>query len=401
MNLGRRCRNGFRNPWDESMKVIIAGGGIGGLATAIALKKLDIPALVLEQAPMIEEVGAGLGLSPNALKALRRLGLERQTIESGSIIEHSRVVTQNGIVLNEIDIGELGRQVGAPSVCIRRADLQKSLLEKLVPGVLMTDARCVGFTERAQSVKVHLADGRTIEGEFLIGADGIHSAVRKALLGEAASRYAGYVSWRAVISGGDFNLLPGYSLLGLGYGSQMGMFHCGQQRIYWFATKNAPAQGPDSQSGRKDEIVRLSDTWASPFREVIAGTPEDAMLKSDILDRPPNPKWGRGRVTLLGDAAHAATPNLAQGACQALEDAVTLAACLGRSPSPEGLRRYERLRYERTARAVRESWRLGQLLQLQNPLSVWARNRFMQSSFGKRLAIASMKNWIGFEVPEL
>jgi len=382
------------------MRIIIVGGGIGGLATAIALKKLDIPCLVLEQAPMIEEVGAGLVLAPNALKALRQLELEKQTLESGSIVERSRIVTHSDIVLNEINTGELAREVGAPWVCIHRADLQRCMLEKLPEGVLLTGARCVGVTERAESVAVHLADGRTIQGEFLIGADGIHSVVRKFTIGEDAPRNAGYVSWRAV-SLGNCTLAPGCSILAIGYGSQIGLFHCGKGRIYWFATKNAAIREPDSRLSRKAEVLRLIDGLASPFREGITGTPEEAILKTDILDRPPKPNWGRGRMTLLGDAAHAATPNLAQGACLALEDAVILAACLYHSLSPEGLRQYEQLRRKRTAQAVGESWQLGKILQLQNPFLAWARNRFMKTTFGRGLATNQIKKWIGFDLPQL
>jgi len=146
------------------------------------------------------------------------------------------------------------------------------------------------------------------------------------------------------------------ALLTVGAGSQFGLWPCGAGQLYWFLTKNAP-QGATQT---KANVVALCRDWTAPIPDVIEGTPEDAILQNDIIDRSPLRWWGRGRVTLLGDAAHATTPNLGQGACMALEDAVILAHCISTvRPAEAALREYERLRIPRTGAIVRDSWRAG------------------------------------------
>jgi hypothetical protein len=176
-------------------------------------------------------------------------------------------------------------------------------------------------------------------------------------------------------------VLPdGAALLAVGAGSQFGLWPCGPGQLYWFLTKNAPQDAAHD----KAEAVALCRDWAAPIPEIIEGTSENAIVQNDILDRPPLRWWGRGRVTLLGDAAHATTPNLGQGACQALEDAVMLAHCLsGVQPVEAALRAYERVRIPRTTAIVRDSWQSGRILQPDRPALEWLRNRLMGTRAGR------------------
>jgi 2-polyprenyl-6-methoxyphenol hydroxylase-like FAD-dependent oxidoreductase len=374
---------------------LIVGGGIGGLAAAVALRRIGWRPLVFERAPEIAEVGAGLGLWANALHALRVLGLADAVTARGSVFERIRTLTPAGRVLGETPVGELARPLGAVSLCVHRTDLQRCLADALDPGCMRTGAPCVGFDQEPDGVTARFADGRCERGALLVGADGIHSRVRARLDGDAPARYAGCTGWRGVARFRHDAVPPGLALSIVGRGAQAGLFHCGAGRMYWYVARNAPPAGDDA-------VLGAFDVWYPPLREAIAATDAARILKNDIVDRPPLRRWGAGRVTLLGDAAHPTTPNLAQGACQAIEDAVVLAHALRAAPDvATGLRLYERRRRRRTAMVTRQSWRLGRVLHLENRLAVRLRDVAMASRFGRRQAVAVLEAMLGFAVPEL
>jgi FAD-dependent urate hydroxylase len=178
--------------------VLIIGGGIGGLAAAVALRRVGLRAQVFERVPELREEGAGLSLWSNAVKALRRLGLEEAVVAHGSAIERAVTLPPSGQTLSEMSIGELSRRVGCPTVCVHRADLQQALTAGLAAGQLHLDKTCVGFEQDTHGVTAYFADGQSQRGTLLIGADGLRSAVRQQLLGPAEPRYAGYCAFRGV-----------------------------------------------------------------------------------------------------------------------------------------------------------------------------------------------------------
>ena len=381
------------------MQAVIIGGGIGGLAAAVALRRVGVESRVLERADSIREIGAGLSLWSNAVNALRELGVAAKVTDSASLIERDSVRTPAGRVLTVTEFGEISRKAGAPCICVRRAVLQRILLDELPTAWVRTGARCVGFEDSTAI----LDNGERINADLLMGADGISSVIRAGLHGAEPPRYAGYTCWRGILASdaslqGDAALPDNAALLAAGAGSEFGLWPGGAGHLYWFFTKNAP-QGTRQS---KADLVASCRNWAAPTPEVIEATPESAIMQNDIFDRPPLRWWGRGRVTLLGDAAHPTTPNLGQGACMALEDAVVLAHCLSTvRPVESALREYERLRIPRTGAIVRDSRRTGRILQLEQPALESVRDWFTGTSLGNYVGTRMFRNLLTYKVPRL
>jgi 2-polyprenyl-6-methoxyphenol hydroxylase-like FAD-dependent oxidoreductase len=336
-------------------EVLIAGGGIGGLTAAAALGRRGFTVHVFERAERLRADGAGITLQPNAMRVLASLGLAEPIERAGAVLAGGRLLDERGEVIQTLDLG--GFEVRG--VAIHRAPLL-DILARESGAVVHTGRAVTGFEQEDGAVTAKLADGGTMRGAALVGCDGLRSSVRAALHGESAPRYAGYTAWRGVA---DFDLPDALSVELWGPGKRFGMVPIAPGRTYWFATENAPVGGKDGDAVA--ELVRRFAGWPDPVERLVAATPEGTILRNDLFDRPPLRPWGRGRVTLLGDAAHPMTPNLGQGACQAIEDAAVLAACLGEHPDcpPAALRRYEDLRYERTAWVTRQAWQMGRLAQ--------------------------------------
>lgn len=343
------------------MRVLIIGGGIGGLAAAVALRQAGHEPAVFERAPELREIGAGITLWTNAVRVLHRLGVGAAVEKVATPLRASELRTWRGKLLTGMDLGTLGDRIGFPSVGVHRADLQRALTGANVPGTVRLAATAVTFQQDESGVTVRFADGQTQRGDLLVIADGIRSNLRTLIHGSHKPRYAGYTAWRAVTRIDRPEVPVGSTLLAIGRGSQFGYLPIGNGRTYWFATANAPEGERDVPGATKDRLAARFAGWYAPVPAVIAATDESAIIRTDIHDRPPARVWGTGRVTLLGDAAHPTTPNLGQGACLAIEDAFVLARCLLQTAHDPvaGLRRYERERMPRTAFVTTQSWKLG------------------------------------------
>jgi 2-polyprenyl-6-methoxyphenol hydroxylase-like FAD-dependent oxidoreductase len=387
----------------DAAKVMVAGGGIGGLSAAIALRRAGFEVAVFERAAELREVGAGLLLAANAQKALGKLGLADAVARLGTPASAGQIRSWRGEELASLPASELEKKVGAPSAAVHRADLQALLVREVGEGTLRLGAEVTGFEQEDESgARVFLAGGGEERADILVGADGLRSKTRSALFGPEKPRYAGYAAWRAVVEP-DEELLPwGRGFESWGRGARFGCAHIGEGRVYWFATANAPEGSkdgkPGSPAGPKAALLRLLGSWHRPIGELIEETDEDAILRTDIYDREPlGERWGEGRVTLLGDASHPMTPNLGQGACQAIEDAVVLARCLSEGgATADALRRYERLRSDRVAMVVRRSRRVGMVGQLENPLLCRLRDRAMTMTSSKA-QLKQLEEVVGYE----
>jgi 2-polyprenyl-6-methoxyphenol hydroxylase-like FAD-dependent oxidoreductase len=382
----------------QALHVSIIGGGIGGLAAASALQGCNIQVTLFERNPELREIGAGLTLWANGVQVLRQLGLADALAEVSAPLTHFECWSWQGKRLGRLSLDSIERNVGAPNIGIHRADLLRLLAETLGEGIVHVNADCVGFTQEKGEITSHFADGQEHQMDVLVGADGLHSVIRAQLLGQQPARYSGYTCWRGVASFEDGHVSPGISSETWGRGRRFGMLPIGNGRVFWYATYNSPAGGQDLSGERKPRLLRLFQGWRTPIAALIEATDEATILRNDILDRQPVHHWGSGRVTLLGDAAHPPTPNLGQGACQALEDALVLARCLGGKREPAAsLRAYEAHRMKRSATIIEESYLFGKIGQWEHPLLCALRDgltplafaTFLQSWFSANLRFSS------------
>jgi 2-polyprenyl-6-methoxyphenol hydroxylase-like FAD-dependent oxidoreductase len=362
------------------MRAIIVGAGIAGLTAANAFARLGIEPVVFEHRTDLDklQIGTGLNVWANAIQALRLLGLEDEVTERGTPLEWLEQRSWRGRLLTRWPVGEIGRRQGAQSVSVSRPDLYAVLRERLDPSVVTYGAHATGFEEDGDSVTVHL-DGRDdASGDLLVGADGLRSGVRRQLHGPTEPRYAGYVAWRGIVPFEDERLPADTFPLFWGPGRRFGFYKVGGGQVYWFGVCNAAEGGADSAHGRKQDVLDLFGDWLEPIPTLVRKTDDAVMQRTDIYDVGPYDSWGRGRTTLMGDAAHAMTFNLGQGACQAIEDAVVLANVLsGLRDVPDALLHYEELRRARPNGMIMVARRLGEASRWTNPVACASRDALM------------------------
>lgn len=340
-------------------RIAVIGAGIGGIAAAIALRRVGVEVAVYEQAPKFGHIGAAINLTPNAVGVLDRLGVGEAVRETAWRPTHRVSRTwDTGEETSRLALDEVAEaRYGAPTLTTHRADLL-SAVEAALPGdVVALDKRLVGLEQDGDGVDLAFADGTTARADAVIGADGIHSTVREVLFGPEAPRFVGAVAFRSIVPA---DCLAQYDLRwftkwwGPNPWSQIVTFLINRGRdLFIFATVPETEWRNESWS-IEGSVEELRPGFAGYHREAtdtIAAC--ETVLKTALHERDPLPQWTRGRVTLLGDACHPMMPFMAQGAGMGLEDAAVLARCIDADPGGDpaaALARYERTRLERTAR---------------------------------------------------
>ncbi len=324
----------------------IVGAGIGGLAAAVALQRHGLPVVVSDRAADLAPLGAGLSLWPNAVVALEALGVTG--IRDGAVPRGGGGLYRwDGEPLATEAGDAIERRYGAPLVLLHRAELQQALLDALAPGTLRLGETLVSYVQEDDRVRLHFDDGGTETCGLLVGADGLRSSVRAQMLGDEPLRESGLLAHRGVVA------LEAPERAGEFWGADgvFGVVPLSGGRVYWYATQ---------REGDSRPLEDVFGGWAAPIPVVLRRSTD--VLRHALYDRRPARRWTDGRVTLLGDAAHPMLPFLGQGACQAIEDAVALAAmahALG--VVPEALNAYERARRPRAAMLVRRSRAAGRV----------------------------------------
>lgn len=335
----------------------------------------------------------------NATKVLRRLGLYEPVREAGAEIG-GEVRSWNGKKLFSFSATELRRRFGEVNLAIHRVDLHSTLLAALPESAVRLGAELLDFEQDGRRVLARFTDDREERGDFIVGADGLHSVVRAKVLKDGPPRYAGFTAWRGIVEGADGILPEGVGLNVWGRGSELGLASLGRDRAYWYATRNSPEGEPEKPAGRREEVLEILERRGHCkdfFRPAVEVTEETNILRTDLYDRDPVRGWGTGRVTLLGDAAHPMTPSLGQGACQAIEDAAGLADALaGTNSVSDVLRLYERRRGGRTAAIVRRSRRMGRIMQSESPVICGLRDT-LAAAVPAKMRLRALDPVVGYE----
>ncbi|MCY3811525.1 MAG: FAD-dependent monooxygenase [Gammaproteobacteria bacterium] len=375
--------------------VLIAGGGIGGLSAALSLAQSGFEVEVFEQAPEFGEVGAGIQLSPNATRVLHHLGLAEALEACAFLPEGTEFRSwRTGRLISNSPLGESARaSYGFPYYHVHRGDLLAVLVAaaRTVPRIsLHTCARVDRFEQDANGVHVTVA-GVQHAGDALIGGDGIHSAVRAGLFGPEAATFTGNVAWRALVPVARLpdGLIAPAATVWWGPGGHFVCYYVRRGALVNCVCVREK-QGWEVESWtERGEYTELKDDfagWNDTVQALIDNADPDALYKWALHDRPPMRQWGRGAVTLLGDACHPTLPFMAQGAAMAIEDGAVLAACLRRSSDvPAALSRYENLRKGRTAGIQRGSRRNARAFHMRG-VQAWLRNRAVRRAGARAMA---------------
>ncbi|MEU4323360.1 FAD-dependent monooxygenase [Nocardia fluminea] len=364
---------------NRDIRVAVIGAGLAGLTTAAALRHFGIDAEVYEAAADKRATGAALGVGSNATKVLRELGIDLASAGVGQITDRFELRTQGGELIRRVPMASMTEELGAPLVTIRRSDLADLLHGFLGDRKVNYGAKLTGYRRTPEGVAAEFGDGSVVVADILVGADGIHSSVRREIAGHDEPVNHGYVCWLATIPFTHAKLPPGYAGHYWGRGKRFGLMDLGNGSAYWWATKNVSDDYRSARDSVKDDVLASFGDWADEVVAAIEATPAADIMAVPAWDRPFLENWGNGPVTLVGDAAHPMLASLAQGGGSSIEDGYVLASALAsHNNGEEALRAYEESRRERTRMLVETSRQVSKIEQIESPVLCALRNRVLR-----------------------
>jgi 2-polyprenyl-6-methoxyphenol hydroxylase-like FAD-dependent oxidoreductase len=380
------------------MKINIIGGGIGGLTTAIALQQKGFSVKIYEAAPEIREVGAGLWIAANAINVFERLGIADDIKKAGNQLETSMIADHLGIPITKVDFKKIISSYGNGTTTIHRAKLQAILMNQVGKSNIEIGKRLKKIENTVDAgnpdsfgkgpVSIHFEDGTRSESDILIGSDGIHSIVREQIFGTIPLRFSNQTCWRGIAKMRLADTKNAAELWGTKGGLRSSYAQINDEEVYWYITKKEKEGTKIPTSEVKNYLINLASEFQSEIKKVLQNTDNEAIIQGDLSDLTPLSNWHKGNIVLVGDAAHASTPNLGQGACQAIEDAYVLAECLAKTPSVfEAFSAYEKLRMKKANFVVKTSMQIATLNNIGGAIGYRFRNSLMRmipSSVGEK-----------------
>lgn len=353
------------------MKAIVIGGGIGGMSTAIALEKMGYETAVFEAVKEIKPVGAAISIWPNGVKCLNALGMKASLRALGGNMTYMAYNDfATGTTLTRFSMAPLVQQVGEYPYPVARAELQAMLIDTYGRSRVNVGKRVIQVEQNENGVIATFDDNSQASGDFLIAADGTHSVIRQYVLGETLERrYAGYVNWNGLVET-DESIAPANQWTTfVGEGKRVSLMPVSGNRFYFFFDVPLPKGLAEDRSTVKNDLRGYFSGWAEPVQKLIAAINPDTTNRVEIHDIEPFSRFVKGRIALLGDAAHSTTPDIGQGGCAAMEDAIVLASTLAAHSLgiEDALLRYQARRAERVKDLVLKARKRNDVTHAKNP----------------------------------
>lgn len=346
---------------------IIVGAGIAGLCLAKAFDELNISYILYEKADEVRGIGAGFGLASNAMKAFEILGYADEIIPLGHMLEDFEIQDWKEKTILKADTNRLRKNYNTDNFAIHRADLHQYLYQSINSNNVITGKKVIDLQQSYDKVVLYFDDKTTQTAKYVIASDGINSAIRQKLLPKSLPRYAGYICWRGVIK--DDNYTSKKSIETWGPKGRFGLTPLVNNQIYWYACKNTPLNS-DVYQWDLNHIKRNFEDYSGLIRSTLQKTKQEDLITAPIMDLAPINSYNYNRVLIVGDAAHATTPNMGQGACMAVEDVCILIDEIKNNPEDIILcfENYNKRRLKRTQYIIHTSRLAGRVAQLENKI---------------------------------
>ncbi len=359
------------------MKISIIGAGIGGLTTAIALKQKGFEVEIFEASKDFRKAGSGINLAINAMQVFRRLGVYKEISSLGSYTDSLLITDEKLNIITKVNLVNAEREFKAKTFAIHRATLHTILLNKLNGVKIHLNKKLKSLSQTNDEVNFIFEDGTAYTSNILIGADGIHSVVRKSIFDNTELRIAKQACWRGIVK---IDIPKKYQteLNELwGKGKRFGFVHINENEVYWYALANYKTDYEKEFSNIN--LEELFSNFSPLIKKIISKTENNDIIFNEMIDLKPISSWYYKNVCLIGDASHATTPNMGQGACQAIESAYVIAACLSTEKNIQtAFYKLEKIRKKDAKKIVKTSWTVGKMAHLENRFGIFLRNNIMR-----------------------
>ncbi len=357
------------------MTIDIIGAGIGGLTTAIALDQKGIKTRIFEQAEQIRPVGAGIILANNAMQVYDKLGLRKIIEENGNPISSINITKSNLKPLSKIDLTYFEQKHNTKNIAIHRGKLQQILIDRLKSTKIELNHKLTSIEKNENDYSLKFKNGKQTQSSVILGADGLNSIVRQNIFPNNSIRNANQICWRGIT---EYKLpLKFKDELNEAWGKadRFGFVQIAENKVYWYALKSFYKNKNEFSVNNLEHYFKGYD---SVIKDIIKSTKKEHINTAEISDLKPTNIWSKENVCLIGDSAHATTPNMGQGACQAIEDAYVLSECINKYEISKAFTEYQKLRLPKAHKVVKASWLVGKMAHLKNPILIGFRNQMLR-----------------------